>query len=82
MRPLSAALAGLSAAALAALPAAVPAAAQTTDTVFVRLDADGAAHVRQRLQPDGGAVRAFALRIEHQVLSLAETVGDLSLINI
>ncbi len=76
MRPLSAALAGLSAAALAALPAAVPAAAQTTDTVFVRLDADGAAHVRQRLQPDGGAVRAFALRIEHQVLSLAETVGD------
>ncbi|MCY3601393.1 MAG: hypothetical protein OXN85_15605 [Gemmatimonadetes bacterium] len=60
-------------AALACLPAAAPAAAQTTDTVFVRLDADGAAHVRQELMPDGGAVRAFALRIEHQTLSLADT---------
>jgi len=59
-------------AALTGLSAAAPASAQTTDTVFVRLDADGAAHVRQRLQPEGGAVRAFAIRIEHQALSLAE----------
>ena len=47
-------------AALAGLPVAAPAAAQTTDTVFVRLDADGAAHVRQGLLPEDGAVRAFA----------------------
>ena len=60
-------------AALAGLPAAAPAAAQTTDTVFVRLDADGAAHVRQGLLPEDGAVRAFAIRIEHQTLSLAGT---------
>ena len=57
-------------AAPAGLPVAAPAAAQTTDTVFVRLDADGAAHVRQGLLPDSGAVRAFAMRIEHQTLSL------------
>ncbi|MXW68170.1 MAG: hypothetical protein F4Z72_14385 [Gemmatimonadales bacterium] len=60
-------------AALAGLSAAAPAAAQTTDTVFVRLDADGAAHVRQGLLPEDGAVRAFAIRIEHQTLLLAET---------
>lgn len=62
--------------ALSGLSAAAPAAAQTTDTVFVRLDADGAAHVRQSLQPDDGAVRAFAIRIEHQTLSLTETERD------
>ncbi|MDE2661747.1 MAG: hypothetical protein OXI39_01925 [Gemmatimonadota bacterium] len=62
--------AAVHAAALAGLSAAAPAAAQTTDTVFVRLDADGAAHVRQSLEPEGGAVRAFAIRIEHQTLSL------------
>ena len=67
------ALAGLAlSAALAGLSVAAPAAAQTTDTVFVRLDADGAAHVRQGLLPEDGAVRAFAIRIEHQTLSLAE----------
>lgn len=59
-------------AALAGLSVAAPVQAQTTDTVFVRLDADGAAHVRQGLQPEDGAVRAFAIRIEHQTLSLAE----------
>lgn len=64
--------AGLASAALAGTPAA----AQTTDTVFVRLDAGGAAHVRQRFVPDGGAVRAFAIRIEHQTLSLARTARD------
>ena len=62
--------------ALAGLPVAAPAAAQTTDTVFVRLDADGAAHVRQGLLPEDGAVRAFAIRIEHQTLSLAEAERD------
>ena len=62
--------------ALAALSAVAPAAAQTTDTVFVRLDADGAAHVRQWLPPEGGAVRAFAIRIEHQTLSLADAARD------
>ncbi len=66
-------------AALAGLAAVAPAAAQTTDTVFIRLDADGAAHVRQGLEPEGGEVRAFAIRIEHQTLSVAETAraGDL-----
>jgi len=59
-------------AALASLFATVPASAPTTDTVFVRLDADGAAHVRQRLQPEDGAVQAFAIRIEHQTLSLPD----------
>jgi len=59
--------------ALAGLSVATPAGAQTTDTVFVRLDADGAAHVRQGLQPEAGAVQAFAIRIEHQTLSLGET---------
>ncbi|MDE2945209.1 MAG: hypothetical protein OXT63_13545 [Gemmatimonadota bacterium] len=59
-------------AALASLSVATPAAAQTTDTVIVRLDADGAAHVRQGLEPEAGAVRAFAIRIEHQTLSLTE----------
>lgn len=62
-----------SVAALVGLSVALPAAAQTTDTVFVRLDADGAAHVRQGLEPEAGAVRAFAIRIEHQTLSLTET---------
>ncbi|MDE2879375.1 hypothetical protein [Candidatus Palauibacter soopunensis] len=70
MRASAAALASL--AALAGLSVATPAAAQTTDTVFVRLDADGAAHVRQGLEPEAGAVRAFAIRIEHQTLSLTE----------
>ncbi|MCY3701040.1 MAG: hypothetical protein OXH46_15580 [Gemmatimonadetes bacterium] len=65
-------------AALACLPAAAPAAAQTTDTVFVRLDADGAAHVRQELMPEDGAVQAFALRIEHQTLSLPDTDAALT----
>lgn len=59
-------------AALVGLSAATPAAAQTTDTVFVRLAVDGAAHVRQALQPEAGAVRAFAIRIEHQTLPLVE----------
>lgn len=63
-------------AALVGLSVAAPAAAQTTDTVFVRLDADGAAHVRQGLEPEAGAVRAFAIRIEHQALSLTETEQD------
>ncbi|MXX77587.1 MAG: hypothetical protein F4Z33_01045 [Gemmatimonadales bacterium] len=66
------------AAALAGLSAVVPAAAQTTDTVFVRLDADGAAHVRQSLQPEGGAVQAFAIRIEHQTLSLPDADAALT----
>lgn len=74
MRASGAALALL--AALPGLSVTAPAAAQTTDTVFVRLDADGAAHVRQGLEPEAGAVRAFAIRIEHQVLSLAETERD------
>ena len=65
-------------AALACLPAAAPAAAQTTDTVFIRLDADGAAHVRQELMPEDGAVQAFALRIEHQTLSLPDTDAALT----
>ena len=75
--PAALALSALSA--LSGLPAVAPAAAQTTDTVFIRLDADGAAHVRQGLDPEGGQVRAFAIRIEHQTLSVVETVraGDL-----
>ncbi len=72
----AAALALVAAPALAGLSVAAPAAAQTTDTVFVRLDADGAAHVRQGLPPDSGAVRAFAIRIEHQTLSLTEAAPD------
>ena len=68
----AAALALVAAPALAGLSVA----AQTTDTVFVRLDADGAAHVRQGLPPDSGAVRAFAIRIEHQTLSLTEAAPD------
>ncbi|MYC86698.1 MAG: hypothetical protein F4X22_00515 [Gemmatimonadales bacterium] len=70
--------AAVRAAALAGLSAVVPAAAQTTDTVFVRLDADGAAHVRQSLQPEGGAVQAFAIRIEHQTLSLPDADAALT----
>lgn len=58
--------------ALATLLAAPPAAGQATDTVSVRLDLDGAARVRQQLAPEGGVVRAFALRIEYQALSLLE----------
>ena len=78
MRPSAPAALALSAA-LAGLSAVAPAAAQTTDTVFIRLDADGAAHVRQSLDPEAGAVQAFAIRIEHQTLSVAETAraGDL-----
>ncbi|MYA32403.1 MAG: hypothetical protein F4164_11715 [Gemmatimonadales bacterium] len=65
-------------AALAGLSWAAPVAAQTTDTVFVRLGADGAAHVRQRLLPEGGAVQAFAIRIEHQMLSLPDADAALT----
>ena len=46
-----------------------PAAAQTTDTVFVELRAD-AAQVRQRLVPEDGAVQAFAIRLDEQTLAL------------
>ncbi|WP_419941405.1 hypothetical protein [Candidatus Palauibacter sp.] len=55
--------------ALAGLLIAAPAAAQTTDTVFVELRADGA-HVRQSLEPDSGAVRVFAIRFDEQTVSL------------
>ena len=55
--------------ALAGLLAPTPAAAQTTDTVFVELGAD-AARVRQSFVPEDGAVRAFAMRLDEQALSL------------
>ena len=48
---------------------AAPAAAQPTDTVFVELRTD-AALVRQHLMPEGGVVRAVAMRIEAQELAL------------
>lgn len=48
---------------------AIPAAAQPTDTVFVELRTD-AAHVRQHLMPEGGVVRAVAMRLEAQELAL------------
>ncbi|WP_419935838.1 hypothetical protein [Candidatus Palauibacter sp.] len=61
--------------ALAGLLIAAPAAAQTTDTVFVELRAD-AAHVQQRLVPDSGAVRAVAIRFEEQTVSLTGATRD------
>ncbi|WP_419165618.1 hypothetical protein [Candidatus Palauibacter sp.] len=61
--------------ALAGLLIAAPAAAQTTDTVFVELRTD-AAHVRQSLMPDSGAVRAVAMRLDEQTLSLTGATQD------
>ena len=59
----------MGAAALTGLLVAAPAVAQTTDTVFVELGAD-AAQVRQGFVPEDGAVRAFAMRLDEQTLSL------------
>lgn len=55
--------------------AAVPAAAQTTDTITVRLAGEGAL-VTQRLEPIEGEVRAIAIRIEGQLLDILEVVRE------
>lgn len=59
---------------MAGVLVATPAAAQTTDTVFVELRGD-TAHVRQHLMPEGGVVRAFAMRFEGQDVSRARVAG-------
>ena len=59
---------------MAGVLVAAPAAAQTTDTVFVELRGD-TAHVRQHLMPEGGVVRAFAMRFEGQDVSGARVAG-------
>ncbi len=54
---------------------ALPLAAQPADTVVVTLG-DGLAEIHQRLTPEGGAVRAFAIRLEGQTLDVTEVVGE------
>lgn len=51
------------------------AAAQTTDTITVRVGPEGAL-VTQRLEPIGGEVRAVAIRIEGQLLDVREVVRE------
>ncbi|MCG8467208.1 MAG: hypothetical protein MJB57_03230 [Gemmatimonadetes bacterium] len=54
---------------------AVPGGFAQTDTILVRLTDEGA-EVHQRLEPEGGTVSAFAIRIDGQTLAVDEVVRE------